>query len=76
MPLPTMFKRAPSPPIVKIPGHFGDIMAKRQAILLLTLPLPLLLTCGLSVYDLLHASLSLSDPFPSSSSVLYPTVHP
>ncbi|KAG0276021.1 hypothetical protein BGZ96_003514 [Linnemannia gamsii] len=31
MPLPTMFKRTPSPPIVKIPGHFGDIMAKRQA---------------------------------------------
>ncbi|KAK3815990.1 MAG: hypothetical protein J3R72DRAFT_461216 [Linnemannia gamsii] len=30
MPLPTMFKRAPSPPIVKIPGHFGDIMAKRN----------------------------------------------
>ncbi|KAG0244596.1 hypothetical protein BGX31_008860 [Mortierella sp. GBA43] len=31
-----MFDRPPSPPIVKIPGHFGDIMSKRET----TLSLP------------------------------------
>ncbi|KAF9976404.1 hypothetical protein BGZ65_007851 [Modicella reniformis] len=33
---PTIFERSPSPPIVKIPGHFGDIMSKRETTL--TLP--------------------------------------
>ncbi|KAG0250686.1 hypothetical protein BG011_008181 [Mortierella polycephala] len=36
MPQPTLFDRSPSPPIVKIPGHFGDIMSKRDTTL--TLP--------------------------------------
>ncbi|KAF9109090.1 hypothetical protein BGX27_008017 [Mortierella sp. AM989] len=31
-----MFNRPPTPPIVKIPGHFGDIMSKRDTSL--TLP--------------------------------------
>ncbi|KAF9570001.1 hypothetical protein EC968_002360 [Mortierella alpina] len=35
MPLPAMFDRSPSPPIVKIPGHFGDIMSKRDTTLVL-----------------------------------------
>ncbi|KAI1300713.1 hypothetical protein EDD11_006025 [Mortierella claussenii] len=35
MPTPAMFNRAPSPPIVKIPGHFGDIMSKRNTTLAL-----------------------------------------
>ncbi|KAF9946024.1 hypothetical protein BGZ72_000755 [Mortierella alpina] len=30
-----MFDRSPSPPIVKIPGHFGDIMSKRDTTLVL-----------------------------------------
>ncbi|KAF9434236.1 hypothetical protein BGZ76_008346 [Entomortierella beljakovae] len=33
MPAPSMFNRPPSPPIVKIPGHFGDIMSKSVEIL-------------------------------------------
>ncbi|KAG9320242.1 hypothetical protein KVV02_002932 [Mortierella alpina] len=35
MPQPAMFDRSPSPPIVKIPGHFGDIMSKRDTTLVL-----------------------------------------
>ncbi|KAG0318442.1 hypothetical protein BGZ99_005686 [Dissophora globulifera] len=30
---PAMFDRSPSPPIVKIPGHFGDIMSNRETTL-------------------------------------------
>ncbi|KAF9355775.1 hypothetical protein BGX34_010259 [Mortierella sp. NVP85] len=30
---PAMFDRSPSPPIIKIPGHFGDIMSKRETTL-------------------------------------------
>ncbi|KAG0028939.1 hypothetical protein BGZ81_004290 [Podila clonocystis] len=36
MPIPAMFERPPSPAIVSIPGHFGDIMSKRDTTL--TLP--------------------------------------
>ncbi|KAF9898599.1 hypothetical protein BX616_003830 [Lobosporangium transversale] len=36
MPTPAMFTRPPSPPIIKIPGHFGDIMSRRDTTL--TLP--------------------------------------
>ncbi|KAF9564314.1 hypothetical protein EC968_004586 [Mortierella alpina] len=39
MPQPLHFDSSPSPPIVKIPGHFGDIMSKRQ-VLDTTLHLP------------------------------------
>ncbi|CAO3571173.1 unnamed protein product [Mortierella alpina] len=35
MPQPAMFDKSPSPPIVKIPGHFGDIMSKRDTTLVL-----------------------------------------
>ncbi|KAF9916567.1 hypothetical protein FBU30_001286 [Linnemannia zychae] len=70
MPLPTMFKRAPSPPIIKIPGHFGDIMAKRQAFSLSIIHFSSRASNILVSTHNLNTSLSLPDGFTGFERIL------